>query len=175
MSKLRQLYQFYAENPEKLDETAEKVLWIDESRLSEHLASHSSDYFYWANLYAISKYEVEKATHHVNEVVLVDCRARARQKLAEEKKVRVTKDAVEELALADPAYQKASEQLIKVKYVSSRFAELRQALAQRSDMLQSLNARHCKELNFYGDQDELQAKLAKRNMEAKANQKKVRD
>ena len=174
MHKLIDIYRHYAENPGALDDVVDKVLWIDEARLPEHLASHSSDYFYWANLYAIAKYEVEKATHHAEEVILVDARKSAREKLVQEKRIRPTKDAVEEIARSSKAYRQASENVIKAKYVASRFQELRQALAQRSDMLQTINARHCKELNFYGDQDELKAKLDKRNKSALDNQEKTR-
>lgn len=173
MRKLRELYQFYAENPDKLDEVADQVLSVEESRLAECLATQASDYFYWSNLHSVAKYEVEKQEHHVS-TVLIDCRMTAREHIEKEKKLRPTKDAVEEQALAEPVYQRAVEQLIKIKYLASRFAELRSAIYQRGDMLQSLNARHCKELNFYGDQDELAQKLDRRAKSAKAHQDKTR-
>lgn len=173
--KLRELYQFYSDHPERLDEAAEEVLWVDESRIAELLASHAADYFYWSNLYAIAKYELEKAEHHMKEVVLVDCRAKARDELENERRVRPTKDVVEEQALSDSAYKRACEQYNRVKYIYSKFAEFRQALSQRSDMLQALNARHCKELNFYGDQEEIAEKLRLRNESAKSNQQKARN
>jgi carboxylesterase type B len=170
---VREMYEYYAAHQDVLDRHLDHVLNVKESRLPDHLASQAGEYYEFAKLYAVANYEFQKAKHNAEEVVLRDCKNRARRKLTEAN-TRVTEERVLDAALTDPAYQRAVEQMLRAQYMKEKFAEARAAIAMRADALRSLNARHCKEFVFYEDENERLSQIGVREKRA-CQLKKMRE
>jgi hypothetical protein len=147
---LRDFYAQVSDSIETLESYAAQAVKIHSDDVSPDMRTHAEQCRFWSQLAVIAMDEAIGLKDHVREVVLEDCKERARQELkaADEK---APESRVEGRAKRDPAYQRAQASLRAAETRAGLIKATEQALLQRTFMLQSLNSRQCRELSQLPD------------------------
>jgi len=150
MPSLREFYESVCQTADSVEQASAQVVQIQPDDVAEAMRQHSEAYRFWSQLWVIARDEATRMKDHVREVVLADCKARARQEIKSAGE-RPTDSRVDETAKRDPAYQRSQAAQRDAELKSDLLKETAEALSQRKDMLQSLNSRQCRELSTFSD------------------------
>ena len=145
MSRLRDLYNQYCESPELLETAASDALKVMEGTEQKQMRFQAEAYRHWAQLAAIAGDEASRMKDHVKDVVWSDCYLRAASSL-EESGQKATESRIEAVAKRDPAWARHLTALRDSELRAATFRSIEQGMLQKKEMLQSLNARQCREL-----------------------------
>jgi len=145
MQSLRDIYKELCESPEKLESRSSSACTVDIEDIFGSMRTHAEDFRVWSQLSVLAQHDLAKLKAQT-EVLWADCRARSMEQLSKDGE-KSTKDRVDDLTLRDQAYQKGLAVLHDAEKRAGLFKSVEQAMWMRKDMLQSMNARQCKELS----------------------------
>lgn len=163
MSNYSSLFESFLQDPNLLEQTALTDLEIDRDLpLDDYLHTQASHYFKWGALAAIAEGRAARQKYRVKEELWPIARTNARTylKTAGEK---ITEGAVDDKAMLDAVYRKGLELLNDLEVVANTLRSAERAMAQRVDMLRSVNSRQRSELEgqFSSDMDRVRTVIKK--------------
>lgn len=144
-SKYVQLFELFLEDPKELEDAIETDLTVSRDDVHPHLTDQAGLYFKWARLAAIAESRAERQKILVKEDLAPRARKTARTLLGGETK-KPTEKAIEDQALMDLHYKAGVTLLHDLEEVAATLKGAERAMAQRAEMLRSLNSRQRVEL-----------------------------
>lgn len=136
-----QLYDAYLADQAALEADACRDLAIDrDSPIEGYLYTQAQDYFKWATLAAISEARAAAQKYRVKEELWPLARAQARTVLKASGE-RITESQVDDCAAVNAAYRSGQTKLVELEEVAGTLRAAERAMAQRLEMLRSLNSR----------------------------------
>jgi hypothetical protein len=108
------------------------------------MRNQPGDYWLWASLADLATAQEKRLKHHM-EHIEAECSLRHRAD-GEKAQKKPTEAMIAALVKCDPIYLDAQSQYHAAAELGSLFRSTELAMAQRKDMLQSINARQCREM-----------------------------
>jgi hypothetical protein len=136
MTHMQEVFRYYFDNREKLDEDVAEATKIDETHLQYEKKTQTERYLYWARLHTIAEYEYDKQDELIKQVVWPNARERPRKQAGP----RGTVALIDDLSYSDAEYRQASAMRLELKYIKNELSKVENALYMRKDMIQSLGA-----------------------------------
>jgi hypothetical protein len=141
MSSFQELYDAFCENPELLGQMALEDLKIDrDAPLQPYLYEQAQNYFKWASLASLAQAKANAQRFKVKEELWPEARQEARGSL-EGNSAKVTEGRIDDLAMLDEDYRAGQTSLVELEHVAETLRAAERAMAQRLEMLRSLNSR----------------------------------
>jgi hypothetical protein len=137
------LYELYFQNPQAMEDSAKDDLEINRTLIQDALSSQPGVYYKWARLAAIGEARAASAKYHAKEAVYPKLVNFYRDNLPG----KVTEAKIEAAALSSDEYQQALASYIKLEEIAVSLRSMERAMAQRLEMLRSINSRIKAELN----------------------------
>lgn len=156
---LKNLYDFYCANPERLDQDALSDVQIHEADLRNDMSTHSETYLKWARLSVIANSQHNSLQYHVEKIIWREARLNARSIIASRNE-KITDSYVDEIAASDPAYRQHVVLMQRAEAIAETFKRIEFAFLHRRDMIQGLGMRENTERRMlpYGDPDTASAR-----------------
>ncbi len=142
---LPQILSRLAADPETRQRWAAESLRVDSSvDISDLMRTQSGDYWLWGSLADLATAQEKRLKHHM-EHIEAECALRHRAD-GEKSQKKPTEPTIAALVKVDPIYLDAQAQYHAAAELGALFRTTETAMAQRKDMLQSINARQCREM-----------------------------
>jgi hypothetical protein len=128
--------EYYLEHQGDMFEAQDKVIKINEENIPEDQRKQPELYLRWARLYAMAENKHDEFDEVISKTIWPQAKERAKMIL----EGKPSNAAVEEAAKFDEEYQEASWKRMRYKQLAKLLYEMKEAMKQRKDMLQSIGA-----------------------------------
>lgn len=139
------LYAELRDDVEEIQRQIAAVVVISPTDVTQDLLTQAQRFMEWAYYHALAEDEVRRLKVELEETALPEAKRLAERILTEQGR-KVTVASLEETAFQDENYRAVREKYLDAQARASILRRVIEALWQKKDMIQSLNARHRVEL-----------------------------